>query len=150
MDRKELKKKIFDFCMQLQVRQMESVQEEMHEAFQNAKEYGTPEDWLDTYKMDMLNKRDACGVQLQKIIEEIKTLERIDPSIIIDEVTFGAVVFTETQKLIIATGMGKIIIDDETYHAISPTVPLYHAIKGLKAGDTFEFRGEKNKILEVF
>jgi hypothetical protein len=149
MDKKELKKKIIGACIQMHYKQAETLQAEMDEAYENAKEYGTPEDWLDTYKADMLNKRDAYGVQLQKIIEELKTLERIDPSKINDEVAFGSVVFTQTQKLIIAIGIGKITIDNEVYYAISPSVPLFGVMKGHKAGDTYEFNGVKNKILDV-
>lgn len=150
MDKKEVKKKILDACLQMQLKQAETLRTEMAEAYQNAKEYGTPEDWLDTYKMDMLNKRDAYGVQLQKIQEEIKILEDIDPAKIFNEVAYGSVVITNTQKLVVAVGLGKIIIDNETYYAISPSVPIFVAIKGLKAGDTFDFRGVKNKILDVF
>jgi len=29
-------------------------------------------------------------------------------------------------------------------------VPFYNAIDGKKAGDTYEFRGKREKILEVF
>jgi len=150
MDKKEVKKKILDACLQMQLKHAETLKAEMAEAYQNAKEYGTPEDWLDTYKMDMLNKRDAYGVQLQKIQEEIKILEDIDPAKIFNEVAYGSVVITNTQKLVVAVGLGKITIDNETYYAISPSVPIFVAIKGLKAGDTFEFRGVKNKILDVF
>lgn len=150
MDKKEVKKKILDACLQMQLKHAETLKAEMAEAYQNAKEYGTPEDWLDTYKMDMLNKRDAYGVQLQKIQEEIKILEDIDPAKIYNEVAYGSVVITNTQKLVVAVGLGKIVIDNETYYAISPSVPIFVAIKGLKAGDTFEFRGVKNKILDVF
>jgi hypothetical protein len=150
MDKKELKKKIFDTCIQLHQRQVETIKSEMNEAYQNAKEYGTPEDWLDTYKMDMLNKRDSYGVQLQKTLEELKILERIDSSKLHNEIAFGSIVFTQTQKLIVAIGIGKISIDNEMYYAISPSVPLFMAIKGHKAGDAFEFNGMKNMILDVF
>jgi len=150
MDKKEVKKKVLEACLQMQHKQAETLKAEMSEAYQNAKDYGTPEDWLDTYKTDMLNKRDAYGLQLQKILEDIKTLEHIDPAKIFNEVAYGSVVITNTQKLVVAVGLGKIIVDDEPYHAISPSVPLFVAIKGLKTGDTFEFRGIKNKILDVF
>ena len=128
----------------------ETLKTEINESYQNAAEYGTPEDWLDTYKIDMLNKGDIFALQLQKIFEEIKTLERINSSKILDNVAFGSVVFTNTQKFFISIGIGKIIVDNEVYFAISSSVPLFHAIQGLKAGDTFEFRETKDKILDVF
>ncbi|HNW89779.1 MAG TPA: hypothetical protein PKN48_08945 [Bacteroidales bacterium] len=150
MDKKEIKKKLLDTCMQLHQKSAERIMAEMAEAYQNAEEYGTPEDWLDTYKMDMLNKRDAFGVQLQKIRDEIKILERIDPTKMMDKVSFGSVVITKNQKLFISVGLGKIVLETDTYFAISQSVPLFHAIKELKAGDTFSFLGADNKILEVY
>jgi hypothetical protein len=66
------------------------------------------------------------------------------------QVRFGAIVITETQKIFIAAGLGKIVVDNEEYFVISAMVPFYSAIDGKKAGDTYEFRGKKEKILEVF
>ena len=150
MDRKELKNTILNVCLQTHKRSAETLLAEMTEAYQNAHDYGTPEDWFDTYKMDMLNKRDAYAIQLQKTLEEIKTLEKIDSSKIYDKVTFGAVVITNSQKFFVSLGLGKIKVENDTFYAISPSVPIYHAMQGMKAGDTFQFRDAVIKILDVF
>ncbi len=150
MNRKELKKKLVDLCTQMHQQTVERLTEEMNEAYQNAAEYGNPEDWLDTYKMDMLRKRDACSLKLQKVGEEMKMLELINPEKILDKAAFGSVIITETQKLFIAVGLGKVVVDDETYFVISQSVPLFHAMKDHKAGDIFRFRDTEDKILEVF
>lgn len=150
MDKKELKKRLVDYCLAYQRKVAENAMTEMNEAYENASEYGTPEDWFDTYKTDMLNKRDAYGQQFQKALEEIKNIERINTSMIYDSVGFGSVVITDAQKLFIAGGIGKIQIEDEVYFSISPSVPIFQAIKGLKTGDTFDFRGIKGKIIDIF
>ena len=150
MDKKELKKKLVEYCINYQKKVAENSMIEMNEAYQDASEYGSPEDWFDTYKTDMLNKRDAYGQQFQKALEEIKNIERINTGILTDTVGFGSVVITDTQKLFMAAGIGKIQIDDQVFFAISPSVPIFQAIKGLKAGDTFNFRGAKGTILDVF
>lgn len=150
MDKKELKKKLFDHCYSLQKKVAENAMTEMNEAYQNANEYGAPEDWFDTYKTDMLNKRDAYGQQFQKALEEMKNLERINPSVLSTNVSFGSVVFTDCQKLFIAISIGKIEIDSEVFYAVSPSVPIFQAIKGLQKGDVYEFRGTKGKIMDVF
>ncbi len=150
MNRKEIKKKLVDLCMQIHQQTIERLTEEMNEAYQNAAEYGNPEDWLDTYKMDMLSKRDACSLKLQKVMDEMKILERINSEKTMDKATFGSVVITETQKLFIAVGLGKVVVDNETYFVISQSVPLFHAMKDHKAGEVFTFRDSGEKILEVF
>jgi len=46
--------------------------------------------------------------------------------------------------------MGKIILDGETFYAISPQVPIFQAMRGKKAGDTFIFNGQTFEIKDVF
>jgi hypothetical protein len=150
MDKNDLKKQLVDYCIDFQKKVADNAMTEMNEAYQNASEYGSPEDWFDTYKTDMLNKRDAFGQLFQKALEEIKNLERINPNVVFDAVSFGSVVITDTQKLFMAAGIGKIQIDDEVFFAVSPSVPIFQAIKGLKKDDVFEFRGVKGKIIDVF
>jgi len=65
-------------------------------------------------------------------------------------VHFGSAVITDKQKLFISIGLGKFDYDGDTWYAISPRVPLYEAMKGKKAGDTFEFNGQKSTIKDVF
>ena len=150
MDKKDLKKQLIDYCIDFQKKVADNAMTEMNEAYQNASEYGSPEDWFDTYKTDMLNKRDAYGQQFQKALEEIQNIEKINPNILIDSVGFGSVVITNDQKLFICMGIGKIQIKDEVFYAISPSVPIFQTIKGLKAGDEYDFRGQKGKIVDVF
>ena len=150
MDKKGLKKQLVDYCLEYQKKVAENAMTEMNEAYQNASEYGAPEDWFDTYKTDMLNKRDNFGQLFQKALEEIKNIERINPNLLADSVGFGSVVITDTQKLFICMGIGKIQIENELYYAISPSVPIFQTIKGLKTGDSYDFRGNKGKIIDVF
>jgi hypothetical protein len=150
MIKTELKKRLVDYCLKYQKQAAENAMTEMKEAYQDASEYGSPEDWFDTYKSDMLNKRDAYGQQYQKALDEIRNIEKINTDILYNKVGFGSVVITDTQKLFICMGIGKIQIEDEQYYAISPSVPIFHAINGLKADDSYEFRGVKGKIVDVF
>jgi hypothetical protein len=88
--------------------------------------------------------------QLTKNNEQLALLDRIDFTKKRAKVEVGALVVTENQKLFICIGLGKIILDNDTYFAISPAVPIYKAIDGKKEGEVFEFNGQKNKILEIY
>lgn len=150
MDRCEIKKKLLDACIMQQRKLADNAIHEMDEAYKSAYDYGTPEDWFDTHKMDMLNKRDIYGQHLQKALEDIRKLERINASELHDTVRYGSVVITDNQKMFIALGIGKICIENDVYYAISLSVPLFQIIKNLRKGDVYEFRGLKNKIIDVF
>jgi hypothetical protein len=150
MDRLKLKQKILDACFEQQAKVMENLKVVMEEVADSAEEYGLPKDLYDSYRNQMMSKRDMFAQQLLKINEQVDVLRRIDMTRTYNQVRFGAVVYTESQRLFVAAGIGKIKVEGEEYYVISAMVPFYNAIDGKKAGDTFEFRGKKEKILEVF
>jgi hypothetical protein len=98
----------------------------------------------------MMSKRDMFAQQILKINEQIDILRRVDMTKTYTQVRFGAVVITESQRLFVAAGIGKINVEGLEYFVISAMVPFYNAIDGKRVGDTYEFRGKKEKILEVF
>lgn len=150
MDKLLLKKRIIEECIKHQQAIADSSLGEMTEADEIAKDYGNPEDWTDTFKTDMLNKRDVYIVQHRRAMEEISKLKQIDIKRKMDSVAYGTVVFTDTQKLFISTGIGKLFVDKDEFFVISTSVPLYQVIRNLKKGSIFDFRGKKDKIKEVF
>ena len=150
MDKLELKRQLLDACLKIQKGAAEVAFAEMNEANQSANDYGNPEDWFDTFKSDMLNKRDMYSKQLKKVLDDIKLLEKIDSRKELDKVAFGAVVHTNTQKLFVAIGLGKVTAGNETYFAISPSVPIFLSLRDKKKGDAFDFRGVKGTVVDVF
>jgi hypothetical protein len=150
MDPLKLKQKVLDACFEQQNKVMQNLKIVMEEVADSAEEYGLPKDLYDSYRNQMMSKRDMFAQQLQKIQEQVDILRRIDMTRTYKEVRFGAIVITETQHIFIAAGLGKIVVEGDEYFVISALVPFYAAIDGKKAGDTYEFRGKKEKILEVF
>jgi transcription elongation GreA/GreB family factor len=149
MGQTELKIKLLERCKQLQRESVENTRAEMVDAQDSAYEH-QPRDQYDSYRDQMMGKRDMFAKQLQQSLDQLKLLERIDPAKLADKVDFGSAVITEDQKLFIAIGIGKFEVDNETWFAISPLVPIFQSMRGLKKGDTFLFREKKIKILDVF
>lgn len=150
MDRLNLKQKILDACFEQQTKVTQNLKVVMEEVADSAEEYGLPKDLYDSYRNQMMSKRDMFAQQILKINEQIDILRRVDMAKMFSQVRFGAVVVTESQRLFIAAGIGKIVVEGLEYFVISAMVPFYNAIDGKRAGDTYEFRGKKEKILEVF
>jgi hypothetical protein len=150
MDRLKLKQKILDACFAQQTKVMDNLKVVMAEVADSAEEYGLPKDLYDSYRNQMMSKREMFAQQLLKINEQVDILRRVDMTRTFHQIRFGAVVITESQRLFVAAGIGKIVVDGEEYFVISAMVPFYNAIDGKRAGDTYEFRGKKEKILEVF
>jgi len=150
MDNLILKKKLIEACEKIQKERIEAIQSTMDEAQQSANEYGAPKDRYDSFRMQQLNKKDMFGSQLQKANSEFIALEKIKEIINIKKVEYGAVVIIEGQKLFISISLGKVDLDNDIYFAISPNVPIFEAMKGLKKNDSFTFRGKTTKIIDVF
>jgi hypothetical protein len=150
MDRLKLKQKILDACFEQQAKVTQNLKVVMEEVADSAEEYGLPKDLYDSYRNQMMSKREMFAQQLLKINEQIDILRRVDMTRTYNQIRFGAVVITESQRLFVATGIGKVNVEGEEYFVISAMVPFYNAIDGKKAGETYEFRGKKEKILEVF
>jgi hypothetical protein len=122
----------------------------MDEAQSSANEYGQPKDRYDSYRIQLLRKRDMFAGQFQKTVEQIECLGKIGVDKLHDKVEFGSVVFTDKQNMFIATGIGKLKFENTDIFVISPHVPVYEAIKGKTKGDVVDFRGSKIEITEVF
>lgn len=150
MDKLEFKKKLIDICLEYQKKSADNLSSVMTEAQQSANDYGQPKDRYDSYRTQLLRKRDMFGAQLEKVFEDIKVLEKIDITRKNETVSFGSVVITDAQKLFVSVGIGKIAVDGELFYAISTFVPFYKAMEGLKKGDEFNFRDRKIKILDLF
>jgi transcription elongation GreA/GreB family factor len=136
--------------MDMHLEKIRHLESAMQEAENTANEYEHTGDDSDSHKMELIGNRDMYAKQLQAEMDLLETITKIDLNVDRDVVEFGSVVVTDMQKVFIAIGLGKITLENDTYYAISLQVPFYLAMKGLKKGDTFDFRGRKVKILDVF
>jgi transcription elongation GreA/GreB family factor len=149
-EKMDSKEKLIAKCRGLIMETIRNLEAEINEAQKAANEYGLPKDRYDSFRSQLLRKRDMFAQQLVKAKEQLTLLERINASKKQTGVEFGALVVFENQKLFVSVGLGKIELDGETYFAISPAVPIYKAMEGKKKGEEFEFNGRRNKILEVY
>jgi len=146
----ELKIKLIEECKKLQLKVVENLKMAMDDAQQSANEYGPPKDRYDSFRMQLLRKKDMYGQQMEKALNELYALEKIDTEKEMNTVGFGSVVITNEQKLFISIGLGKLMLKNEIYYAVSLMVPICKALYGKKKGDAVEFNGKKNEIKEVF
>ena len=146
----ELKKNLVEECKRQQQKVIDNLRQEMAEAQQSANEYGAPRDRYDSFRMQMLRKKDMFGQQLDKAQNELYALEKINLKKEINTAEYGSVIITDTQKYFISIGLGKIVFNDEIYFAISAMVPIAKAFAEKKMNDIVEFNGKKMNIIEVF
>lgn len=149
-DHAPLKQQLLDECKNIQKKAIDSSKTAMDETQQALNEYGPNKDRYDSFRDQLIGKRDMFASQYQKALTECSILKKINPNKINERVEFGAVVMTPNSNFFVSISSGKIMLDGVTYYAISPAVPLFKAMEGLKKGDTFEFKEQKQTIDDLF
>ena len=150
MEKTEIKGRLIEICRNKLLDTISNLEAAMSDAQQQANEYGPPKDRYDSFRTQLIRRRDMMAQQLSKEINELSALDKIDPKKHFNTTGFGAVVLTGDENYFIAVGLGKIELMDQSYYVISPVVPLSQQIVGKKKGDTVEFRGRKIVIADVF
>ncbi len=150
-ERVVFKRDILNRCIELQAGVINTAKRAMDEAQESAnEEKGSTEEKFDSFRESMQITRDMYARQLQEAIDGLALLKRIVIVPIADSVKLGAVVHTNLQNYFISASLGELDYDENTYMAISTQTPIYQALAGKKKGDTFVFRDQKYRILEIF
>lgn len=144
-----VKEKLLSRCIEIKEQSEANILAAMDDAQESANEYGAPKDRYDSFRAQLMRKRDMLAQQLASVEEELRYLRQIKPWNTTNKVEAGALVALNTQTLYIVAGIGKIEIDNDTYYVVSPVVPLVLAMKDMKSGDLFTFRGTTIKIIEI-
>jgi transcription elongation GreA/GreB family factor len=144
-----IKEKILAKCIQIKEESEANTLAAMNDAQQSANEYGAPRDRYDSFRAQMMRKRDMLAQQLAVVEEELRFLRQVKPELKSTKVEAGALVRLDSQTLFILVGIGKIEVDDDVFYVVSPVVPLALAMKNLKQGDSFSFRGNTMIIVEI-
>ena len=151
MEKLDFKKQLVQVCKNIKTETETNLLAAIADAQQSANEYGQPKDRYDSYRAQLLNRRDMLAQQLERVQNEIGLLDRIDLSRVCEFGGFGSIVITPIQKVFISIGIGKINMEGVgDYYAISASVPFALAVKEKKAGDSIVFNGKKLEILDVY
>lgn len=144
-----IKEQLHARCISLKEETEANIMAAMEELQQSANDYGAPRDRYDSFRAQMMRKRDMLAQQLAVVKEDIRNLRQLKPGVVSDKVEFGALVKLDKETLYIVSGIGKMELDGVAYFVVSPVVPLVLAMQNLKAGDTFVFRGTRMEIREI-
>ncbi len=145
-----IKEKLLAKCIELKEESESHLLTDMKEAEKSANEYGPARDRYDSFRPQLMRKRNMLAKQLSAIDEELRFLRQMKFENKYSTAESGAIVVLQSQTIFILLGIGKIDMDNKPYYVISPVVPLATAMKNSKAGDSFSFRGKKMKIIEIF
>jgi hypothetical protein len=146
----ELKNKLKLECQKVQKRTVDSSKAALDEVQHALNEYGPNKDRYDSFRDQLISRRDMFTLQYSKAVTEYSVMDKVNPKTINKVAEFGSVIVTDSCRFYISISAGKIEVDGQLYYAISPAVPLFKVMEGKKKGDVFEFNGKKQIIQELF
>lgn len=89
---------------------------------------------------------EKAGEQL-KVVREMKlVLERIQIQEDSGVCKLGSIVKTENINYFIAISAGKLVVENETYYAVSSKSPIGQLLIGKRKDDILKFNGKQHKI----
>ena len=150
MQNVEFKEKLITACKNIQSDTINNLKVEVEDAQTAANEYGLPKDRYDSFRTQLLRKKDMFAQQLVKATEQLDLLMRIEFEKEYLKCEFGAAIITNKQNLFISIGLGKVQVDEDVFYAISPAVPIYKAMEGKKVGEGFSFNNISYKIDKIY
>lgn len=149
MELLKIKNKIHQKCIEKQQETLENAQSAMDEAQKAANEYGLPRDRYDSFRAQLLRKRDLHAEQYDKALKELDFLKSLKPDIQNSCVLINTLVITNRQKLYVSIGIGKISLPEGEFYAVSPQAPIFEALKEKVKGETVVFNGQKITVNEL-
>lgn len=152
MDYLQIKKKLHQKCLSAIQKRIEHTQSAMNQAQCAANQEGKSSvgDKYETTRSMMQIERNRNAEQLSEILKLHRVLLQINPSLVCRDVRLGSLVFTNRGVFFMAVSIGKLVLENQTYFAISLATPLGSALKDLKAGNSFLFHQQNYTIEAIF
>ena len=145
-----LKQQLLSECLAIQENNVRTAHEAMLASQESANEQkGTMGDKFESFREQMQIDRDMYARQYDEGMQVMRELKKIDPEARQQAAVLGAVVITDKQKFFISASLGQIAMGNDTYMAISIHSPLFKAMAGKKAGETFSFRDKVYKVQDI-
>ncbi|MDN3670538.1 hypothetical protein QWY93_14540 [Echinicola jeungdonensis] len=114
----------------------------------NEDQYEYDQQSLDSSTNDMINH---LADELNFALDELNFLQKMQvgekP---LDRVSLGSIVKTNKKTFFPSVSLENFSVNGQELFGISGQAPLYQLMKDKKVGDSFEYKGERYKILEIY
>ena len=106
-------------------------------------------DKYETGRSMMQLESQKAAMQLEEALKVKAALDRLPPESSGNTVTTGSLVITNTIKILIAVGIGRVKAGEEEVFVVAPASPIGKTLIGLSTGDSFEFNKQQFVIQQV-
>ena len=146
-----IKQKLFSQCVASVDTRMASIKEaiQLAQASANEETKSSAGDKYETGRAMAQLEIENGHRQLEEAIKLKQALEQIDLKKETASAQLGSLVFTTSGNYYLAISLGKLVIDEINYYAISPASPIGSKLMGLKAGTTIIFNAKEFRVERI-
>ena len=146
----EFKKRVLDLCLQMLRERIQNAEKAMNEAqlAANGEEKSSAGDKYETSRAMGHRDRDMYARQFVEAKNELLKVEKLNLEPL-GFVKTGSIMEANDMLYFVATGIGKVEIDQKTVMVISKESPIAAAMMGKKLKDSFQFNGKTWTITEL-
>jgi transcription elongation GreA/GreB family factor len=142
------KKEIFEKCLKKVDLQIDKYTEALDSIRESRDAIDLHNDYDEEAKLLLDFERNTSYLDTARQMKQ--TLTEVDRDHYAETIQFGSLVETSNNFYFVCTSLGEIGMDGgSTVYAISIEAPIFKAMEGKKAGDTFTLNDKEIKILEV-
>jgi len=147
----KIKSLLYDHCLKLAHQRIQNSEEALSSAQESANHEtkSTAGDKHDTSRAMMHLETERLGKQLNEAQKLKRVLQGIDPLSRHKSVQTGSLVETGQGLFYFAISAGKFEHEGHVYYTAAPSSPVFQAMKGRKAGDTFQMNNRTIEILSI-
>ena len=146
-----LKQKLYQSCETLIEERFQAIQktiEELQKALLSETK-SSAGDKHETGRAMLQLEREKTGQQLAEINKTKMVLSKVNPEKQSNVVTLGSLVYTNQSNYFIAISAGNLVVDNESFYAISANTPIGKLLIGKTKGDNIDFNGNSIEIKKI-
>lgn len=151
MNMQSLKRELYQKCMDFVTEKIDTIQSAIKSAQDSSStdKKSSMGDKYETSQAMMHLEIENQSFQLVEANKLLKTLEMVQPEEAKYRVELGALVTTKTAKYYISVSAGKIVVNNESFFAVSLSSPIGKVLLGAVKGDKIPFQNQTIEIQKI-
>lgn len=146
-----MKQQLLEYCKQYAELRIATAKQSMDDAQEAANEESKSSagDKYETGRAMMQIERDKAAQQLDEAVKLRNVVDQLSVETLHDKVGLGSLVITDSKKIFISIGIGRVTLDANEFFVVAPSSPLGKALIGLKVNDRLTFNKEQLTIMQI-
>jgi hypothetical protein len=146
-----IKNELYNLCVNYVKQRIDTAKQAIDDAQQAAGEEtkSSAGDKYETSREMIQQETDRNQAQLNEANKLLITLTQINVNAVSETAVPGSLIITNNGKFYIAISAGALILNGETYFAVSLASPMGTSLKGKKTGDQFSLNGKQYLIENI-